>query len=532
MKKKQDYTPKEQPKEKIVIQYVAMDAEPEPEISLKPQMPKSYDYDTKTWVDSCEIWDKYNTVQRPTGASPINGMAMDSRMAFDNQFAGSFGGNYGNGVASYLGQSYKLIVNAPYMGQATLMQFTQNNLLSVICQKKADRLTGKWIEFVGNDTDESKKNKDTLIKRIKELEDEFKRLRVQHWFNKAVAAAYKFGGCLLYPKLKGDEGTYQGLKEREEELLINKIGIGDIQYLQVILPWTITGINWVSDDPLSEWFYKPERWLVMGKVLHESRAMHFVYNELPDYLKPTYQFMGLPLIQQLVYDMNHYLTAKNEQIKIVQKLKFMILEKVDLKAIANNQPQNGTAPLTSRVQIAQQQMKNGDLITLGAEEKMSMLDYDVGHMPEVVRQNAELLCATAGMSALELFGFTPAGFSSVSDSEKESNNDKVRDDQQNIADHNLHRLLKMVMMNLWGEIDKNITFKWVNLESANPKEEAEIRNINAVVDMQYLQGGVISEESIVNRLNADENSGYEGLEVEDIDLTVEDPDESVENEAS
>lgn len=524
-KKKQLYVSKEQPTEKVVIQYVVMDAEPEEPISMKPPMPQSYDFNTRTWVDSCEIWNRYNTPQRPTGSSAtVNGLAMDSRMAFDNQFAGNFGGGgYGNSVASYLGQTYKLIVNAPYIGQATLIQFTQNNLMSQICQKKADRLTGKWIEFVSNEGDKSKKNQEKITKKIKELEDEFKRLDVQGWINKAVAAAYKFGGSLLYPKLKGDEGDYQGFSEREEELLINKIGIGDIQYLQVVLPWSITGINWISDDPLSEWFYKPERWLVMGKILHESRAAHFVYNELPDYLKPTYQFMGLPLIQQLTYDMNHYLTAKNEQIKIAQKLKFMILENADLRAIANNQSQNGTAPLAARVRMAQQQMKNGEIITTCGEEKMNKLDYDVGNMPEVVRQNAELLCATAGISALELFGFTPAGFSSRNDSEKDANNDNVRDDQKNMADHNVEWLKKIIMMNLWGEIDDSITFKWINLETAKPKEEAEIRSMDTNRDIQYLDRGIISEKAVVNRLNADVNSGYEGLEVEDIDLDIEDP---------
>ncbi len=531
MKKKQRYAPKEQPKEKVIIQYVTVDAEPEEPISLKPPMPQSYDFNSKTWVDSCEIWNRYNTPTRPTGSSVLDGsgMAMDSRMAFDNQFAGNFGcGGYGNGVASYLGQSYKLILNAPYVGQATLMQFTQNNLMSRICQKKADRLTGKWIEFVSNSPDKSKKSQELVIKKIKQLEDEFKRLRVQHWVNAAVATAYKFGGCLLYPKLKGDDGSYQGFNEREEQLLINKIGIGDIQYLQVVLPWSITGINWISDDPLSEWFYKPERWLVMGKILHQSRAAHFVYNELPDYLKPTYQFMGLPLIQQLMYDTNHYLTAKNEQIKIVQKLKFMILEGADLRAVANNQSQNGTPPLGMRVQLAQQQMKNGDVITTQGEEKMVKLDYDIGNVPDVVRQNAELMCATAGISALELFGFTPAGFSARGDAEKEANNDKVRDDQKNMADHNVEWLTKVIMMNLWGEIDESITFKWVNLETANPKEEAEIRVMDANVDIQYYQNGLISEEAIVNRLNASDNSGYEGLEAEEgIDLTVKDP----ENEA-
>ncbi len=531
MKKKQHYTAKEQPKEKVVIQYVAMDAEPEEPINLRPPMPQSYDFSSKQWVDSCEIWNRYNTVQRPTGSSvpDSSGMAMDSRMAFDNQFAGNFGGGYsfGNAAASYLGQSYKLILNAPYVGQATLMQFTQNNLMSRICQKKADRLTGKWIEFVSKSDDKSKKNQEQTIKKIKQLEDEFKRLRVQHWVNSAVASAYKFGGCLLYPKLKGDNRDFNGVPEREEELLIGKIGIGDIQYLQVVLPWSVTGINWVSDDPLSEWFYKPERWLVMGKVLHQSRAAHFVYNELPDYLKPTYQFGGLPLIQQLMYDTNHYLTAKNEQIKIAQKLKFMILEKANPSSVANNQSQNGTPPLSMRVQLAQQQMKNGDIITAQGDETMKMLDFDVGHMPEVVRQNAELMCATAGISALELFGFTPAGFSARGDAEKEANNDKVRDDQKNMADHNLEWLTKIVMMNLWGEIDESITFKWVNLETANPKEEAEIRAINAGVDIQYVGAGIISEEAVVNRINADENSGYEGLETEDIDLTVKES----ENEA-
>ena len=506
--------------EQPIIHYVAVEAEePAGAFDMKPPMPQSFDYKAQKWVDSCEIWNQYNTPTRPTGSR----MALDSRIAFDNQFAGAYGGGYANNAASYMTQTYRLIVNAPYVGQNTLMQFSQNNLLATICQKKADRLTGKWIEFVSNNTKDNKASEGEIIKKIKQLEDECERLELQQWVRKSAEDSYKFGGCLLYPKLKGDTIIDQhGIKEREEELLIGKIGIGDLERFQVIKPWTITGINWVSDDPFSEWFYKPERWLVMGKVIHTSRVAHFVYNEMPDYLKPTYQFMGLSLSQKLIYDMNHYLTAKNEQIKISQKLKFMILENVDLRALANNQSQNGTLPISGRVQIAQQQLKNGDLITLGGEEKMSNLNFDVGNMPEVVRQNAELMCATAGMSALELFGFTPNGFSSVSEFEKESNNDKVRDDQKNMLHANIKWLLKIIMMNLWGKIDERITFKWVNLETPNPKEEAEIQAIKARVDIDYMNSGVISEKTVIDRLNSDPESGYDGLELDSLSLEPSD----------
>jgi phage-related protein (TIGR01555 family) len=519
MRKKQRYTQSQQKleAEDPIIKYITIDAEPEETFNFRPPMPKSFDHVSREWVDSSEIWNRYNTPGNPTGSS----MAMDSRIAYDNQF----NNNYASQSLGYLGQSYKLLVNVPFVGQGVLTQFAQNNLLASICKKKADQLTNKWIEFTSSslttDNKDADKNK-KIIERIKDLEGEFERLKVQHWVREAVENCYKFGGCLLYPKLKGDDEYIGGEYERGRELIIEKIGIGDVEYLQVVEPLWITGINWVSDDPLSEWFYRPERWLVMGKILHESRALHFIYNTLPDILKPTYQFMGLSLIQQLMYDANHYFTAKNEQIKVTQKLKFMILEGTDLRAIGNNQAQNGTLPLNGRVQIAQQQLKNGDIVTLGGTEKMSSLQYDIGGLPEVVRQNAELMCATAGMSALDLFGFTPTGFSSIGEFELNSNYDNIRSAQKNIAHCNVFRLMQICMMNLWGEIDEDITFKWVNLEIPDEKQQAEINSLKAEVDALLYDRDLISGEDIINRLNADIDSGYEGLTTDSLDLKPDD----------
>jgi hypothetical protein len=49
--------------------------------------------------------------------------------------------------------------------------------------------------------------------------------------------------------------------------------------------------------PLSDNYYKPMAWFVMGQTVHESRFIDISSRPVPDILKPSYSFGGLSLTQ-------------------------------------------------------------------------------------------------------------------------------------------------------------------------------------------------------------------------------------------
>ncbi len=79
----------------------------------------------------------------------------------------------------------------------------------------------------------------------------------------------------------------------------------------------------------------------------------------------------------------------------------------------------------------------------------------------------------------------------------------------------LVKILEMLQLNLWGEIDKDITFRFKELGTINELEAAQIRLTEAQVDDLYLAAGVITPLQTATRLANDPDSGYDNLEIEE-----------------
>ncbi|MNG25131.1 hypothetical protein D3C84_1099420 [compost metagenome] len=88
----------------------------------------------------------------------------------------------------------------------------------------------------------------------------------------------------------------------------------------------------------------------------------------------------------------------------------------------------------------------------------------------------------------------------------------------------------MLELTGFGAITDGIVETWEPLQEPNPTEQATIRKTNAETDAIYLEQGVILQEEVRKRLSADEESGYNGLELS-IELPEPDPVEGQEAEA-
>ena len=143
----------------------------------------------------------------------------------------------------------------------------------------------------------------------------------------------------LLPKIQAAAERKYDLSGKLRQLCFNRAGYGTgIAYFVIdgedpatplnpdgIRPGSFRGITIIEPqwceallsennvlDPLSPDWYRPEWYTVNGKKVHKSRLFTTVYREVPDDLKPTYHFGGMPL-PQMLYERVYSAEKKNQE---------------------------------------------------------------------------------------------------------------------------------------------------------------------------------------------------------------------------
>lgn len=440
-----------------------------------------------------------------------------------------------NSAAASMPQLVSNLMDTGFIGYAALSNLlVSNGILDATCDSLATEMFRKWIRFIKVDDTDNDSDNDTTAKRIKELEKEFERLDVRGIFKKATYQTFAYGGSYVFPAIGDVDYTNPDeavLEELQSELIIDdvKINKGDLKYLTVIEPMWVVPIRYDTTNPFSEFFYKPEYFSVMGKTTHYTRLLKFIYNEAPDIYKPTYLFNGVPLMQYQLPYVSDFETIRRTITKIVQRYNLNVL-KTNIERILASGDQEAISNLKLRLQVFNSMRDNTGVLALDFEtEDFMQLSMTLSGLKELESQAAEYMCIIPKMPATKLLGQTPQGFNSNGDYEMTSFYDMIMSLNNEIVRPQLIPIMHMAMLNLWGEIDKNIKFEFNELEEMNEKETAEINEIKARTDATLQSTGAIDTQDIQERIRTDTKSGYNGLEQRERELVNDITREFVEN---
>lgn len=378
----------------------------------------------------------------------------------------------------------------------------------------AREMTRKWIKFkaVGEE-DKSEK--------IKKIEAEFKRLNVQAKFRELIEQDGLFGRSQLFI----DTGMETSQLDREElktELaeVPEKVGLGSIKRLTVIEPiWSYPN-RYNANDPLDPTFYKPTSWFVMGKEIHSSRLLTVITREVPDILKPAYAFSGLSLSQMMKPYIDNWLRTRQSVSDLIHSFTVWVL-KTDMSVIMNA---GGAESFFSRLQIFNSARDNHGVNAINAEtEEFSNVSANLGSLDKLQAQSQEQMCAPGGIPLVYLTGITPAGLNASSIGEIEVFQDNINANQEILTPH-LSKILNLVQLSLFGEIDPGIGFIWEPLRTMTPREKAEIRKYEAETDAIHVEMGSITNNEVRTRVANEEDSPYSGLDLNiELDVPLENP---------
>lgn len=427
----------------------------------------------------------------PSGAEVV--LAMDSAgnhevLATDSTMPAAW--NFtGNGFAG---------PGLAFLGFPYLAELTQISEYRIPAETLSTEMTRTWIKL-------KNKGKNKLDDKIAEITQAFEDFKLRDVFREAALKTELFGRCHVGINVKSQD------TDLTRQLPLTKIEKGTLLGFKAIEPYWMTPYSWNSTRPRDADFYKPQSWYEMGKKTHSSRYLTFIFREVPDLLKPAYDFAGISITQLMMPYVQRWLrTAKsvNDLINIFSVLTLA----TDLSALLQA-PDDSPESLMKRLEgLTAMRDNRGAMMINKDTEELTINDVSLASLDKLQAQSQEHMATPARMPLIKFFGITPTGLNATSEGEFQSWYDYVKSLQSLGFGPHLERALELIQMHLYGEVDPDITYEFLSLYEPTPKEEGEMRKADAERDGAYLDKGVVSPDEVREKLRTDPKSGYGDLE--------------------
>lgn len=420
-------------------------------------------------------------------------------------------------------QQYNYSMDFSFKGYPILAQMATRPEIRKIVTIIAEEMTRKWIEFVAvGDTDVSEK--------ITQIEKEFERLKVREAFRKMAEHDGYFGRGHIYYDLEMPSGSGRVYDERDElktKLVLSpaKIRKGSLKGLTVIEPmWCYPGV-YNSDNPLRPDFYVPREWFVFQKDVDESRLITMISNPVPEMLKAAFAFGGISMSQLVEAYVNNWISTRDSVKDSVRAYSTS-----GFKTNLQSTLQGGDGmDLFSRVDLFNNMRDNQGSMVLDKSEEFFQFNAPLSTLDSLQGQSQEQMAGIAGIPVVKLWSITPSGLNTSTDGEIRSFYDTIHARQEADFRDPLNKLLKIVQLSLFGEIDDDISFNFIPLYQLSELEQSQVELNEANTDAAYVTIGALDGSEVRKRLSSDKNSPYDGLKIEP--FLVNDDEEDPESNA-
>jgi phage-related protein (TIGR01555 family) len=417
----------------------------------------------------------------------------------------------------------------------------------------SEEMTRKWIDIRGTD-DESTKEKDKpkdrnkddaeaddrrlardeeprsdgrnkdIERKIVELKQFLDEIQVRQTFKKIAQHDSDFGIGHLYFDLKGadvntidDPENKLSIGNGRDEISANKLGKGCLLGLRTIEPIWCYPTAYNAQNPLSPDWYDPLVWYVMGAEIHRTRLLPFIGRPVPDILKPAYAFGGLSMSQMAQPYVDIWLRTRESVGEIIHAFSVMILSTNMGSTTQPGGSGGANGDVLARMALANMLRDNQGIMVIDKNtEDFKNISAPISGLDELQAQAQEHLFSVGRIPAVKFAGIQPKGLNATSDGELRAFNDTVHGRQEQLFRSHLTTVLDIAQISLWGARDPDITYDFLPLYEETVKEKAEIRKIEAETDQIRVDSGIVSQEEVRSKIVADPESGYHGLDPDDV----------------
>lgn len=433
----------------------------------------------------------------------------NSALAMDNALLGYMGANYGI-TSDYIQDGLN------FKGYADLSAMMLRAEFRKPVETIAKEATREWIKIRSTHTGDD--DGEEVTDRIRQIEEEFARLRVRDVVRRQITHGLGYGLGHIWIGVKGVPLTTEG---QNVPLRINANGIGQGQLDRLINVdpiWTNPNA-YNADNPLRPDYYRPQNWWVQGVLVDSSRLLTVVPFEVPDILKPAFNFGGLALPQMLQAYVHNFLRTRQSVSDLVSNFATKVLKtdmtgNMQVGQTAMNFGDIDSESVTGRVLSMNAWQSNNGTFVLDKESE----DFDIKAVPlsgidQLQAQSLEFMAGIPGIPLVKLFGIQPTGLNASSDGEIRVFYDEISAFQEAHVSPSLRAIFHLVQLHLWGEIDPNLDFEFVALWQLSEKDAAEVEKIKSDIDAVNIAAGKVSPEEARDREASDAHSIYQGVDL-------------------
>jgi uncharacterized protein len=415
------------------------------------------------------------------------------------QLAMDFGGNGGFPFGGFLNANSVAGLSAfglYFPGYPWLAELAQRTEYRQPTETIAKEMTRKWIALKSK----GKGNKET---KIKELEGALEEFKIQTLFRKVTEYDGFYGLGFIFIDIEGNEDHALPLPITPQTILK-----GSLRGFMTIEPMWTTPLVWNSTDPTHPNFYKAESWMVLGRETHQTRLLRFVSREVPDIIRPAYNFGGISLTQLIQPYVDRWLSTVGAVNKLINNYSIVNLA-TDMAALLSGGP---STELLKRMRFFTQTRDNQGVFLSDKEAEQLMLHaVQLSGLSELQAQAQEHMAAPTHLPLVVMTGITPAGLNASSDSEIEIFHDWNHSMQESLYTDPLTKILHILQLHMYGTIDREITFEYVALKELVGEAASRVKKTQSEMDQVYMDSGVIAPEEVRQRLQNDPDSGYDNL---------------------
>lgn len=391
-----------------------------------------------------------------------------------------------------------------FPGFPLLAELAQRPEYRHISETIAREMTRKWVRLIANGDDDKSDKIAALEARMEELD-------VRGVFRRACEHDGLFGRGHVYIETDGG---------RDRDALRNPLVVDratvpqgtNIRLRNVEPLWTYPN-DYNSADPLNADFYKPRTWWVMGTPVHRTRLLSLIGREMPDILKPAYGFAGLSLSQMAIPYVQNWLRTRQSVSDLLHSFSVMVLA-TNMSAVLQG---GGSESLVYRAQMFNQTRDNRGLMMLDKEtETLANVSAPLSTLDHLQAQAQEQMASVSGIPLVKLLGITPTGLNASSDGEIRVFYDTIAAYQIKLFGDPLKRVMDLLQLSLFGEVDPEIGFEFEPLWQLDEAGEAAVRKTDADTDIEYVNAGVLAPEEVRNRIAHAKGSAYSNIDVSDV----------------
>ena len=262
-----------------------------------------------------------------------------------------------------------------------------------------------------------------------------------------------------------------------------------------------------ASDPAAPDFYEPTWWRIGGKRYHRTHLVVCRTSVMPDILKPTYLYAGLPVPQKIAERVYAAERTANEGPQLAMSKRTTVMG-TDLAQFLANQE-----AATQQLNIWAWFRDNFGVKVIDKEaDQIQQFETSLADLDSVIMTQYQIVAAASNVPATKLLGTTPKGFNATGEYEEANYHEELGSLQSHVLTPIIER---HNLLAIRSEVSPNAPFEttvvWNPLDAMTMKEVAEVNKIEAETDAILVGTGAIDGYDVRQRLKADPDSGYNGL---------------------